>query len=459
MKMMHQLNLAFGVLIVLVITVTAVMNHYVLMEHFIGTQKDGMQSLGASLSDKLQVVPGAGIGFGPSPEAVPLTITESVLPNVEAVITNTEGKVVSSLVPSLTTAGSAFFTQPAAPASVSQLTTMQAIADGKDSRFVVSAMAIPQGTLTLYTPLSKIKAVEQALLGRLLLVLCVSGAVVYLLSLLLTRRLIHPLAKLRAELKKVESRRFSEVRLVQAGGEIGAVAQTVYELAGELERYNQAQKQFFQNASHELKTPLMSISGYAEGIRDGVFEGESASKGLAIIMSESARLTNIVTEMTLLAKLDSEEDVFRMKEVDVRELLTETKERLNPQLARSGVSLEIDFGAGIPERLIIRADRDKLAQALLNVASNAIRYARKQIVITVQVRRERLSIAVQDDGAGFPQELLPHLFHRFVKGKDGETGLGLAISRAIVERCKGEIGAGNRQGGGAVISIGFPLAA
>ena len=96
----------------------------------------------------------------------------------------------------------------------------------------------------------------------------------------------------------MKERQFSEVQRVSASGEIGVVAESVYEMAGELERYNHVQKQFFQNASHELKSPLMSISGYAEGIRDGVFEGEEIRKGLDIIMSESDRMTNIVTEMT-----------------------------------------------------------------------------------------------------------------------------------------------------------------
>ncbi|WP_426250707.1 sensor histidine kinase [Paenibacillus pabuli] len=91
--------------------------------------------------------------------------------------------------------------------------------------------------------------------------------------------------------------------------------------------------------------------------------------------------------------------------------------------------------------------------------SNATRYALKQVEVHTNVVHERIEITISDDGPGIPDELLPFLFHRFVKGKDGESGLGLAISRAIVERCGGTIVAGNRHEGGAVISLSFPAAA
>ncbi|BBI33286.1 sensor histidine kinase [Cohnella abietis] len=455
MKMVHQINLAFGILIVLVIAVTAAMNHYVLLNHFIGAQKEEMQTMGANMTTALQQKEFNGML---SKETLPITTLSAVsVANVEAIITDNEGKVVYGTAPKLTEAGVALPGVAVPVTGLKQQTSALKIAEGKDSRFIVSATAIPQGTLTLYTPMSKIKDIEQALLGRLLIVLCVSGAIVYLLSLLITRKLIKPLMKLRAELKKVESRQFSEVKLIKAGGEIGAVAQTVYELAGELDRYNEVQKQFFQNASHELKTPLTSIAGYAEGIRDGIFEGESALKGLDIILSESGRLKNIVMEMTLLAKLDSEQDIFQMNEVNVEELLKETHERINPMLIKKGLSLHIRYGEKNLGHWTIRADKDKLSQALLNVVSNATRHANHEIIIEVSVVKQRMNITVADDGAGIPHDLLPHLFHRFVKGKDGDTGLGLAISRAIVERCKGHITASNKEGSGAVISMGFPM--
>lgn len=135
----------------------------------------------------------------------------------------------------------------------------------------------------------------------------------------------------------------------------------------ELDRYIQVQKQFFQNASHELKTPLMSISGYAEAIRDGVIDGEHTRKGLDIILGESSRLKRIVSEMTLLAKLDSEADIFHPAGVGVKEMLEETDERVNPLLKDRSLSLAVEYSDETAERATVNADRDKLSQALLNV--------------------------------------------------------------------------------------------
>ncbi|MDR0267336.1 HAMP domain-containing sensor histidine kinase, partial [Paenibacillus sp.] len=332
--------------------------------------------------------------------------------------------------------------------------SVRKIRDGYDKNYITVDNLTPQGKLTLYTPISKVRTIEQALLKRLLIIFSAAGLAMFLFSLFFTQKLIKPLIRLRNELNKVKERRFADVTFIKAGGEIGSVAKSVFDMARELNRFNHVQKQFFQNASHELKTPLMSISGYAEGIRDGVFEGENVRKGLDVIMSESARLKKLVTEMTLLAKLDSEEDVFKSEEVCLQDLLTETVERLNPLLVKKGITLHAEYED--LQTITLHADRDKLLQAMLNVVSNAVRYARHHIYIHAEIRGGQVVIRISDDGPGIPEDLLPYLFHRFVKGKDGESGLGLAISRAIVERCGGLIQAGNGSGGGAIISLQFP---
>ncbi|MNC54559.1 Signal transduction histidine-protein kinase BaeS [compost metagenome] len=157
--------------------------------------------------------------------------------------------------------------------------------------------------------------------------------------------------------------------------------------------------------------------------------------------------------MTLLAKLDSEEDIYRPAEVSLQELLEDAVERINPLLAQRNLALHTAYSGG---PLMVAADRDKLLQALLNVLNNAARYAGGSIEIQAAQKSGRIILCVSDDGPGIPEELLPALFHRFVKGKDGESGLGLAISRAIVERGGGRIQAGNRKSGGAMISLEFP---
>ncbi|MEK3792797.1 HAMP domain-containing sensor histidine kinase [Paenibacillus sp. FSL R7-0204] len=453
LKLVHQINVAFGLSLLLVLSISGVMIHYVLMDHFIGKEQEGLRTLGASLTASLQRAPFAEGGAFTLGKSEPLTAPYPTLSSgVQAIVSDQQGNVVSGYLPALPV-------QSGVTVDVTAMEqgSLQSLWDGNDPRYLVQVNTLPQGKLTLLTPVSRIKAIEQSLLKRLILVFAAGAAVMLLFSLFITRKLIDPLISLRQELGKVKNRRFAEVNLVRAGGEIGSVARAVYEMAGELHRFNRVQKQFFQNASHELKSPLMSISGYAEGIRDGVFEGEGVRKGLDIILSESGRLRDLVSEMTLLAKLDSEEDIYQAEDTDLEELLSEAVERVNPLLAARKLSLHPavsgDHGG------MVRADRDKLLQALLNVLSNAARYAEKRIDVEVLTSKGRIILTVADDGPGIAEELLPSLFHRFVKGKNGESGLGLAIARAIVERCGGELSARNRPEGGAVFTFEFPPSA
>ncbi|AIQ30693.1 histidine kinase [Paenibacillus sp. FSL P4-0081] len=453
MKLVHQINFAFGLSLLLVLSITGVMIHFVLMDHFIGKEQEGLRTLGATLTASMQQLPAAAISAVPIEENKLFPVQYATLSSgVQAIVTDQQGKVVSGTLPAIP--GQA---QAVTGIAAVETGSLQSLWDGNDPRYLVQVNALPQGKLTLLTPVSRIKAIEQALLKRLILVFAAGAAVMFLFSLFITRKLIDPLISLREELKKVKNRRFADVNLIRAGGEIGSVARTVYEMAGELHRFNRVQKQFFQNASHELKSPLMSISGYAEGIRDGIFEGEDVRRGLDIILGESGRLRDLVGEMTLLAKLDSEEDIFRAVECDLEELLSEAVERINPQLAARKLSLKTVISGD--RGLMLRADRDKLLQALLNVLSNAARYADRKIDVHGYVSKGLITLTVSDDGPGIPQELLPSLFHRFVKGKNGDSGLGLAISRAIVERCGGKITARNCPEGGAVLTFEFPSAA
>lgn len=451
MKLVHQINLAFGIALVLVLSVTGIVIHYVLLDHLIGAQKNDLKAMSVEMTASLKQVDSSSYNQALTKDyslAVPLISSAA---NVSAILTDKAGSI-HAVSPSSAYAFKE--TEPDAMTTIDATSSVQSIRDGLDKSYIIVDNVTPQGKLTLFTPLSKIQTIEQALLKRLLIIFSAAGVVMLILSLFITKKFIEPLIRLRDELNKVKERRFGEVSFVKASGEIGSVAKSVYDMAGELNRFNHVQKQFFQNASHELKTPLMSISGYAEGIRDGVFEGESVRKGLDVIMSESARLKKLVTEMTLLAKLDSEEDVFKTEEIRLQDLLTETVERMNPLLVKKGLTLHAMYEDIEPVKL--RADPDKLLQALLNVVSNAVRYAKHHIYIEAEIRNGHVVIRVSDDGPGIPADLLPYLFHRFVKGKDGESGLGLAISRAIVERCGGRIGADNVQEGGAVISLDFP---
>ena len=320
-------------------------------------------------------------------------------------------------------------------------------------RYVVSILSIyPEllnRELVLVTPLQDLQEVQSNFFYRIIIIFLIGIVIIALLSHFLTNRLVTPLTKLRHQLKKIEKRQFDDVERVKATGEIKEVEQSVTEMASELQRYIQSQRQFFQNASHELKTPLMTIQGYAEGIRDGIFAGEESDRGLEVMVDEVARLKKIINEMILLAKLDSEEDIYQNELIKISELITLTVDRALPLANEKQVILRHELETDVS----IYADREKLLRAMMNIVTNGIRHAHSCVFIKVKNAVDHIQVTIEDDGDGIAEELMPQLFQRFIKGDGGDTGLGLAISRAIVERSDGTITVDQSDLGGAKFTI------
>ncbi|RKQ30895.1 sensor histidine kinase [Oceanobacillus halophilus] len=306
--------------------------------------------------------------------------------------------------------------------------------------------------LILLTPLDDLKVVQQNFFLRLFLIFLIGISIAVLLAYYFTRKLVTPLSQLKRQLKKIEKRQFDNIEHIKATGEIKEVADSVYDMARELQRYMNSQQTFFQNASHELKTPLMTIQGYAEGIKDGIFDKAETEKGLEVMVTEVNRLKGIINEMILLAKLDTEPTAYEPKEVKAKELIELVVDRALPLVNEKGIALNQQ----VENNIKIFADEEKLLRALLNVVFNGIRHAQTQVNIEATNYNGWTTIIVEDDGTGISEEIAPNIFHRFVKGKDGETGLGLAIARAIIEHSNGKIVVTQSLLGGAKFVITLP---
>ncbi|MHA6253044.1 sensor histidine kinase [Oceanobacillus sp. CAU 1775] len=288
--------------------------------------------------------------------------------------------------------------------------------------------------LILLTPMTDLHAIQQNFFSRLFVIFLVGAFLAVWLSYFLTNKLITPLSMLQLQLKKIEKRQFDDIDRVVATGEIKEVEQSIYDMATELERYMKSQQVFFQNASHELKTPLMTIQGYAEGIKDGIFQGEDKEKGLEMMVEEVKRLKVIINEMILLAKLDTEK-TYKPENIIGDVFIESVIDRVIPLLNEHDVKLE----KKVDKDIYLYADQEKLLRAFSNVIINAIRHAKGKVFITAYKEQKEIIFTIEDDGDGIKEDLIPYIFHRFVKGSGGETGLGLAIARTIIEQTEGKI--------------------
>ena len=218
----------------------------------------------------------------------------------------------------------------------------------------------------------------------------------------------------------------------------------------DIEKETERQQTFFQNASHELKTPLMAIQGYAEGIQAGVMDTGSAAE---VILAESDRMTELVDELLDISKIDMGRQPLTLSEMDVRELLYDSIRAVEPAAAGGGITITPDF----PETpVMVSCDDTRLRRAVANILSNGVRYARSELRLTCRADRRQVTIRIQDNGDGIAEADLPHIFDRFYMGQNGKSGIGLALTKEIIHLHKGTIRAYNGDSG-AVFEISIPV--
>lgn len=318
----------------------------------------------------------------------------------------------------------------------------------------------------------------------------VAGGVALLVSLLLgviiARSIALPLQQIGRAAGAVASGDYAH-RLPEKGPpEIKRVAASFNLMAGQVQAGHQAMRDFVSNVSHELKTPLTSIQGFAQAILDGTAATPEAQKQSAqIIYEESGRMHRMALNLLDLARLDSGIADLKRDTLDMNALVNGVAERFAPQARAAGVTLNVDLAA-LPA---ITGDGDRLAQVFTNLLSNAVRYTPAGGKITVagavvqgvprprptraglvqpdattalSERGDFIEISVADSGPGIPPEDLGRIFERFYqvdksRKRDRGTGLGLAISKEIIEAHGGYITAESKPGMGAKFMALLPV--
>lgn len=314
------------------------------------------------------------------------------------------------------------------------------------------------GTPILYAILFSIPIsyqLQRSLLTLYLIALAAASFLAISISLLFTTGITKNIRKLKLRADLVANRQFeSEIR-IDSNDELADLALAIDRMAKSLSEYDAGQKKFLQNASHELRTPLMSIRGYVEGLKDGVFQdsGEVCDQ----VLEQVSRLEKLIGELIYLSKIENTNEVIERSPVRVSDLIEEAVSRVSGMSGSGGVQISIGETADAK----VLADAEKMVTALTNLLSNAFRFAQKEIQISSSVRENWVVISIADDGPGIAPEDIDHIFDRFYKGRQGKFGLGLSIVNAIVVAHEGAASAYNRSGKngetGAVFEIRLPL--
>lgn len=295
--------------------------------------------------------------------------------------------------------------------------------------------------LVLFTKEQELNQINWVLTRQFLIIFSLLLILSWLLAIWFSGYLSKPLRVLDELCKKIARRQFDISLTMDRGDEIGQLAQSFESMKNQLKEYDESQRHFIQNISHELKTPIMAIQGYTQGLIEGVFQGPQAEKGLTIIMEESKRLEKVVGQLLYLTKIESVAHMMQIGRVDLSEMFQLLKLRL------SVLSPHVEWELNLPETLVLEADGEQLSTAFVNILENQLRYAKSRLTITGKQEGENVVVTIGNDGPPIEEALLPQLFQRFRKGKSGKHGLGLAISRAVFEAHGGTIIASNQPDG------------
>jgi two-component system sensor histidine kinase BaeS len=390
-------------------------------------QQHALDDMRARANDLASVV--ASTDFAAKP-AQRLRIGLRVL-DMQGFLVGPDGNVTGTLPPGLT-AGDVAPTALLAGDQVSGRhgnTVFLALPTGKKIR--------RQSVMVVATDTVDMTVLHRALPWMLLVgVLVLAGVVLF--SIWLARRLTRPIREIERAAGELAHGDLSARADVppSTDGELAALASTLNNMAAQLEQSRGSERAFLLSISHDLRTPLTSIRGYAEALADGTLDDanpDDRKRAAAVITAEARRLERLVGDLLDLSRLDSRQFSLHPQLCDAAEVVRDAALAFAPQAHELGITLDVAASAALPVDL----DAERLGQIVANLVENALKYASSRVDVSVAPSDPaHFALAVVDDGPGIPADHAALVFERLYTVRDAPgravgTGLGLAIVREL----------------------------
>ena len=301
--------------------------------------------------------------------------------------------------------------------------------------------------------------------GTLMLLLCglLCTVIGSLLVAFASKHIVEPIKRLSVATKVIASGDFDVVLSTKVTDEIGELSKNFNLMAQELKSMEYLRKDFMSNVSHEFKTPISSIQGFAEMLKDPQVTKEEAEDYLNIIIEESTRLNRLSENILRLSRLDHQALPIKCQPIRLDEQLRKTILLLQEQWEGKSLAFELN----LPE-VTMMGDGALLQQVWINLIGNAIKFSHIGGKITLSIQRCQLNHGVQayevtvcDEGEGIPVYAQSQIYDKFYKADPSRTeagnGLGLAIVKRILELCHGEITFDSEVGRGTWFKVRLPI--
>ncbi len=298
----------------------------------------------------------------------------------------------------------------------------------------------------------------------LIIVLLTNGALTFIVS----RSIIKPLKKLKFGAEQIKDGNLSFVIDEKSRDEVGEVCHAFEEMRQRLKsaleqqlKYDEERNEFIASISHDLKTPITSIKGHIDGLRDGVADTpEKTEKYMDIIYKKVIDMDRLINDLTFYSNQTLKKVPFNFSKVNLKIFIEDMMDEYQIELEKLGISISISYN--LSSDTLVKADSEKLKRVIANIFENSLKYMDKEngfIKIDVQDKQEKVLIGIHDNGEGIKKEHLPNIFNRFYRADPsrntlkGGSGLGLAIASQIIEEHGGKIWADSELGSGTSIYL------
>jgi signal transduction histidine kinase len=315
----------------------------------------------------------------------------------------------------------------------------------------VLVLAAPcAGTFALWASLTK------PLLWAGIIALVISIIIAFFLA----RSVYLPVSRVTRAAEEIADGKFEQEVVPEGPAEIERLAYRFNQMAEQVRNSQMLLRNFVADVSHELRSPLTSIQGFATAILDGTAKDkESQARAAGIINDESKRMMRLVNDLLELSRIESGQIEMAKGPVDLKELLEQCREMYALRIEEKNISLVINTGTGD----MVTGDIDRLEQVFCNLLDNAIKHTPAGGTVTASIVSQSsgfVTVDVSDTGPGIPAEQISHVFERFYRGNTASSvtgsGLGLAISREIARAHGGDITVNSTVGNGTTFKVRLP---
>ena len=297
--------------------------------------------------------------------------------------------------------------------------------------------------------------ITRKICGFVILNIVIISAVLVRINL---KNIFRPIEQINEATKKVALGEYDIELETKREDEIGELTNNFNKMTRGLKSTENLQKEFINNVSHEIKTPVSSIEGFAKFLKDKNLTDEEREEYANIIIEEAKRLENLTGKILKLSKLNNQEIITNKQEIEVAEQIRKAISLLEPKWSKKDIKINVSL-----EEKIFLGDEDLIFQVWVNIIDNAIKFSNEgeSIDIKVYEKDSNINVEIKDHGIGMKEEELEKVYDRFYQidrshSKEG-SGLGLAIVKRIVELSEGKIEIKSKENKGTTVTVKLPV--